>query len=130
MYDGEQNHFDFSPNITYKGDNQVLNMTDIDDFSNNQQETVNSNVMNTNSFTGNNAFASTVIPISINGDGKSCMSVAQGQSTKHWFRLLWDRILSRGGFLVPVLDVGTIFEVKFKRVRAQNMSFLPAESDL
>ena len=26
-------------------------------------------------------------------------------------------------FLVAVLDVGTIFEVKFQRVRAQNMSF-------
>lgn len=69
MYDGEQNHFDFSPNITYKGDNQVLNMTDIDDFSNDQQETVMTNVMNSNSFTGSNNFSSTVIPISVNGDG-------------------------------------------------------------
>ena len=36
---------------------------------------------------------------------------------------------SRGGFLVAVLDIGTIFEVKFQRVRAQNMSFWLVESD-
>ena len=29
-YDGETNNFDFSPNITYRGDNQVINITDID----------------------------------------------------------------------------------------------------
>ena len=70
MYDGEMNHFGFSPNITYKGDNQIVNMTDIDDFSNNQQETVNTMATATNSFTGSNDFSSTVIPIVLNGDGE------------------------------------------------------------
>ena len=38
-----------------------------------------------------------------------------------WVRFpLWDPGV---GFLVAVLDVGTIFEVKFQHVRAQNMSF-------
>ena len=30
---------------------------------------------------------------------------------------------AEAGFLVPVLDVGTIFEVKFQRVRAPIVSF-------
>ena len=34
-----------------------------------------------------------------------------------------------GGFLVAVLDVGTIFEAKFQRIEAQNMPFWPVESD-
>ena len=33
------------------------------------------------------------------------------------------------GFLVAVLDIGTIFEVKFQLVRAQNKSFCPVESN-
>ena len=36
---------------------------------------------------------------------------------------------AEAGFLIAVLDVGTIFEVKFQRVRAQNMSFRLVESD-
>ena len=33
------------------------------------------------------------------------------------------------GFLIAFLDVSTIFQVKFQRVSAQNMSFRPVESD-
>ena len=36
---------------------------------------------------------------------------------------------TEAGFLVAVLDVGTIFEIKFQGVRAQNISFWPVESD-
>ena len=36
---------------------------------------------------------------------------------------------SEAVFLVAVVDVGTIFEVKIQRVRVQNMSFGRVESD-
>ena len=69
VFDREQNNFDFSPNITYLGDNTVFNDTDINTMSNSQTQSSSQTSTNNVNTNNNNDFTNTVVPIVINGNG-------------------------------------------------------------
>lgn len=76
-FDAERNTFRFNPNITYGGDNQTLNSFDMDTFANSQNQVDTNTVTNSQTTSNNNAFSSTVIPVSLNGDGEKMISINQ-----------------------------------------------------